>query len=346
VLEPAGPGGSTPHLIADILVRQRRVLLATVAACVAVAAAWVLLVTPLYEGASSVRIDREQMTVPMPIQRLTGDSEISTEIEVLKSRTLAEDAVRSFALQASVRSPKGTSPSALLENLRIADDVRARTITIRSREGGGFEVADGRREIEAAAGAPVRLDGVAFDLPREGAPGKIEFEVRPMSKALREFRSDIAVTRAAREANIVVVRYRTPEPELAAAVPNFMVGSFIERRQTLQQSQSGVTVDFLREQIARLGIDLAHAEEQLQSYRERNNVVSLVAEATTQVARLAEVEAERDALAAERAALAKLLADIEGRCPGPRTAETRRIGGCWPFRASCATRRRRSCSGR
>ena len=326
VLEPAGSAGTTPRLIADILIRQRSVLLATVGVCVAVASAWVLLVTPLYEGASSVRIDREQMTLPMPMQRLTGDSEISTEIEVLKSRTLAEDAVRSFHLQVTMRTPKLERPSALLGNLQVADDVSPRTIAIRSREEGGYEVVDGRRKIEAEAGSTVKLEGVVFDLPMGDGPAKIEFEVRPMSKALRQFRSDVAVTRAAREANIVVVRYRTPDPELAAEVPNFVVGSFIERRQTLQQSQSGVTVDFLREQIARLGADLTRAEEQLQSYRERNDVVSLVAEATTQVARLAEVEAERDALAAERSALAKLMAEIEGE------ASLAADGGDAPYR--------------
>jgi hypothetical protein len=60
------------------------------------------------------------------------------------------------------------------------------------------------------------------------------------------------------------------------------------------------------------------AEEALQEFREERRVVELETEAREQVGRLAELQAQRAALAAERDALTQLLGAIEARDEGGR----------------------------
>ena len=69
---------------------------------------------------------------------------------------------------------------------------------------------------------------------------------------------------------------------------------------------------FLREQIAKLSRRLGVAEENLRIFRERAGVVSLPDEASTGVMRAGELQAKRNALEAERAALAELVERVRG----------------------------------
>jgi tyrosine-protein kinase Etk/Wzc len=72
--------------------------------------------------------------------------------------------------------------------------------------------------------------------------------------------------------------------------------------------------------------ELRGAEEQLRTFRERNQVVSLTDEASEQVKRLAELQAQRDALRSERDALAELLAQTNGgAATGSQTAAYRQL---------------------
>jgi tyrosine-protein kinase Etk/Wzc len=74
-------------------------------------------------------------------------------------------------------------------------------------------------------------------------------------------------------------------------------------------------VGFLDDQIRALSMQLAAAEDALQAFREANLVIAPEAEASAQMERLAEMQAERDAIAAEGAALAELLREIEAEGP-------------------------------
>src|SRR5687767_3476876 len=60
--------------------------------------------TPVYQSATSIRINEKQSAIP-ELLPLTGASDVSTEMEVLSSRTLAEDAVRDLRLQVRLEKP-------------------------------------------------------------------------------------------------------------------------------------------------------------------------------------------------------------------------------------------------
>jgi tyrosine-protein kinase Etk/Wzc len=72
-------------------------------------------------------------------------------------------------------------------------------------------------------------------------------------------------------------------------------------------ARTGSTVLFLKQQLDTLGIQLRAAEDTLRAYRERSGVVDGNEEALTQVRRLAQIQADRGALEAERQALAQLV---------------------------------------
>ncbi|HXE57625.1 MAG TPA: polysaccharide biosynthesis tyrosine autokinase, partial [Gemmatimonadales bacterium] len=93
--------------------------------------------------------------------------------------------------------------------------------------------------------------------------------------------------------------------------------SFIEGRVAVQKTGARSTVEFLRTQLDTIESQLRRAEEALRVFREREQVVSLTAEADAQVGRLAELQAARNQLESERSALARIVEEVRAERPAP-----------------------------
>ena len=90
-----------------------------------------------------------------------------------------------------------------------------------------------------------------------------------------------------------------------------LAARFISARQSERRAQARSTARFLRDQIDKLSSSLRTAENGLRAFRERAGVVSLPDEASSGLLRLGELQARRSALDAERAALARLVQEVQ-----------------------------------
>ena len=78
----------------------------------------------------------------------------------------------------------------------------------------------------------------------------------------------------------------------------------------MQTTEARSTAKFLRQQLDTLAVQLAESENQLKVFRETNQVVSLEAEAQSDVTRLATLRAQRDEIETQRQDLSHSLAEI------------------------------------
>ncbi len=169
--------------------------------------------------------------------------------------------------------------------------------------------------MSAAPDSVVELGGVSVRLaPRsrlipalQARHGTIEVTVSSFDETVRRLQKALKVKRRTPESNILDVTYRGTDPELVRDVPNVLTTQFIAGRQRERRAQARNTAAFLREQIEKLSRRLQSSEEELRTFRERSGAVSLQDEASTGVSQLAEVRAKRNALEAERTALADLV---------------------------------------
>jgi capsular exopolysaccharide synthesis family protein len=110
---------------------------------------------------------------------------------------------------------------------------------------------------------------------------------------------------------VVTITYRGNEPALVRDIPNVLATQFIERRLAAQQAETRSTAHFLRDQIEKLNGQLASAEEALRSFRERARIVNIGEQGRSEIGTFAQVQAQRNAVDAERASLAQTLATTE-----------------------------------
>ena len=326
------PDGVRPREVWGVLRRSRRLLLLCTALGIAAGLLVASRMQPVYQSVAKIEVLRVRSgatALEAPAATAAADeSRIGTEIEVLRSRALAEAVVDSLALQVGVRGADGAARSDILSAIRLAPGADSARLGFERIGENRFRVRDLRRERTLATVAPgqaVRLgDGSVFVLAR-GAARYPEFEVRVGGRdaAVDDLLASTEVSRPSRDANIIHVEYRGGDPALARDVPNALAGHFMQSRREMHGTQARSTVGFLRRQLDTIRSQLGVAEDRLQGFREREQVVDLPVEASTQVTRLAQMEAERGALNAERTALSGMLQQA-------RAAEG--AGGASPYR--------------
>lgn len=306
----------------NVIQRNRWVALGVPVLVLAATVGFVLTATPIYEATTSLQVDEQGTSVPVldALKSLSsGGSKIDTDMEVLHSRTLAEQAVDSLGLALSVRAPRRVARTALFSLVRVSRQAPAGEYVLQ-REGERFRVVDGatgRTLGSAAPGETVQLPGATLTLASGAAAhARIELRVQPFERAVRAFRQTLDVSRPNRQADVVVLRYEGPDPQLVRDVPNVLAAEFMTRRQLGQQSQALSTVAFLRSQIDTLSRQLGVAEDALRRFRERNRVVAPDEQAKAEVGRLVDLQAQRDLAEAERSALADLMAQTESAAAG------------------------------
>jgi tyrosine-protein kinase Etk/Wzc len=295
-----------------IIRRSRWLIFLCVTLTVGAAAAYTFLwARPTYEASTTLRFEEEEVNLPELVRRLSTESQVSTEVEVLQSRALAEGVIRHFSLQVALVQPRMVPRSALLGNIEASNAADSVDVRLTRQADGSFVVEDAARGLRhgvAHVGDRIAAGGVAFTLlPAASGEAAIRVGLLRLDEAVQAFSGAMKVARPSREANVAMLRYRGSDPDLVAEVPNFMARQFIAERQEIKKLKARSTVRFLHEQLDTLARQLAVSEEQLRAFREKAKVVSLPDEAKGQVERLTKLQQERATLEAERSALAQLL---------------------------------------
>jgi capsular exopolysaccharide synthesis family protein len=314
------------------LVRNRWLILGCVALVLGGAVVYTLRQTPTYEATATLRIQERQLDISQIYRTLStgvAGSDLGTEIAVLGSRALREDAVRALGLQLQVLEPQRFAREKLIGRIKVAPDAQPAQFRLVSRADGRFDILgvdDTSQARTSGSDGFVQLPGVSFAL----TPKATEFEelligIQSFASAVDGLAGGLSVDKPRNDAYILTVTYSSTDRLLARDVPNLITASYIARRQLNRTSEARSTVKFLREQLARVQGELAASEESFRSFQERAHVLDPQVEISHEVARLIQKESERSSIQAERDALRESLAEIEG-------AAAREPSGPSPYR--------------
>ncbi|MEO6445107.1 MAG: GNVR domain-containing protein [Gemmatimonadaceae bacterium] len=274
-----------------------------------IALAYARTATPRYEATSTVRIDVRPSTLPSIYADQAARDEIFTEIEVLRSRTIAADVVDSLALSVEMTQPRRTPRADVFASLRQVAPADVEELRLVRGKDGKYTI-DGTKQL-VTPGVPVTVHGVRFVLAETDVhPGIITLHLQPREATLEQLLKDIDIGRAGLQANIIALRYASEDPALARDVLNVWTSSFIRRRQSIQRAEATSTATFIQAQLDTLSPQLAKAEDRLLAFRNANKIVAPEVEAMTQVNQRALLQATRNDLESERTALAQAMSRV------------------------------------
>jgi capsular exopolysaccharide synthesis family protein len=312
----APPGGEVGWLQGMIaVVRLHPWLIASCTIAFAALAAWYSIrAVPVFEAITTMRIEESRSTVPELLRNLGTESDVSTELEELRSRSLAEEVTRRLSLQFRLVRP-WVRRDALFTKIKVAEAARPGSFELRRQADRRFDLIDRKTHdvlMRVVTGEPVSLPGVSFTLAGgAGVYSTIQFDIQGFVGAAAGMDANLKVRQVNREARMVEVAYRDTDPQLVWLAPKVLVEEFIARRQAVRTSQARNTADFLRKQLDTLTAQLAASEDEVKQYRQRHEVINPEAEASGQVGRLIETQSRRGVIEAERTALSRLLAKID-----------------------------------
>ncbi len=303
-----------------MLLRRHWILLA---ACVAGAVVAVGIYTwrsrPVYEASSLLRFDQQQVNLPQLVQELSTENRINTEVGVLQDRSAAVAVIDSLGLRAQPTLPRGVQVSQVFSFLHVTPLVDTATFTVAPGANGRVTVGragSNREPVSGRIGDTLEVGGLAMVLrPLATTLSPFQIHVVSLDQAVRSFTASLKVDRPQRDADLIAIQVRGPDPVRAAQAANLLGENLISGGRRAQLARTGSAVAFLTEQLDTLGTQLNAAENALQSYTQRAGAVDATEQARTQVGRLAQVQADRGAIVAERDALATLLRQIRTATP-------------------------------
>ena len=318
------PGRVDPATVAGLwsLVRRHRWTVAIgVVIMVVLVGLFTFLVPPRWESVAAIRLEETKVDLPDLVTRVGQDREVSTELEALQSRRLAEATIDSLNLRA-ITTPVRTPRAALFSAIKVkhADDSALYTFKLRESDK-TYVVHDEDADKDVAvvkAGGVVTLPAVTATVAPTVTEDEFTLAIIGRDVAAEAFGKALKVDRPDRDANVLTLTYRGTDRRLVRDVPNVLAGLFIGDRDSQHKVQARSTAKVLAQQLDSVSRQLAASEGQLEAFREQNGIVSLPDEATSDVTHLAELQADRNTIGAERDALASLMADITAQAARQR----------------------------
>jgi tyrosine-protein kinase Etk/Wzc len=271
---------------------------------------------PVYEGASTLRIEEKESNLPEAFRTLSVPvSWLPTEMEELRSRALAADVVMDLGLQLRLVEPQVRQRSTILRHVQVSDTAAVGQYRLAARPGGGLALlSDSTKQLLAVfdSARQVNFGGFSFELAAPSLPPKgLRFVVEAPSTVAVRVAGAVEVTQPSRDVNIVRVSYRSQDRELAWRVPQALVTHYMAQRQELQTLQLRSTIEYLQTQITTIADQLAESEQKLETYRQRNEVIDPQTQASSEITRLVTMQTQRSMLENERSAIADLLAQVD-----------------------------------
>lgn len=302
-----------------LLSRGRWWILGITLAALAAAAIGTRLQRPQYTSATVIRIDEEESALSLlgggERALRGGGSRIDTEVDVLRSRRIVEAAASSLGLHVELLEPRAPRGQ-VLQALEASRAAAPGSYVVEPDASGGYtlRMEGSGTEVRGRAGEPLRLGGVTVvvnpGFARRRSNTTIRLRVTEFQRAVADAQEDLAVLRPNPRSQLVRIQYRSTDRLLAAEFPNALAESFIAYKRGSSKTESGSTVDFLREQVDAYATQLRESEQRLREFREEANVVNLEEEGTEQVRRLANLQVQREEVAQERDGLQRILSSV------------------------------------
>lgn len=314
-------GGETIHLrdYLYIIYKRRWLILATLGLVISATAYLTFTAKPVYEAESTIRIETPRSGNSILSQspnwsyyKLLG--QLETEIEVLKSRSIAERVVTRLGLPLESLNG-GMRRQELFESISVSREATPGEYRIHFEKDGTFRVFLGDSLLASGElGAPVRLTGLefAFRPALRVVPRELAFEILDFDSAVKSFMKN-SEAKPVKDTNIIKISVRGHDPLEVEKMVNTWAEEFLSQGLAYNKLEARSVREFLEEQLSVVSEQLRGSEEALQDFKESSQVVVLSVEAESQITELARFEAERAAAMTEMDGIQRFLAKIEER---------------------------------
>lgn len=277
-------------------------------------------VTPMYESTAKLKLADTQEGVPSAnlfkdFDVFATPNKISTEIEVLKSTSLIEKTLEKLPFsteiyrKGKVRSVElfGDSPikvESILNDEKNYD--KKFIINITSNQNFIIKASDSAKEVKGTFGVPTAIKGGKILITKndsylQSKPGakivdQYEVEFLSREKLLDMINKNLDIVSVDKDVPVIRINYKSNVPEKASLLVNTLAETYIQDYIENKYRAANTTVDFLKNEIGQANNKLSGAENRIENYRNKENIINIPQETETDLRKISQLKIQKSNL--------------------------------------------------
>jgi tyrosine-protein kinase Etk/Wzc len=288
----------------NVIMRRRRIFLLSFLALFIGVALYTFMMKPIYEANSTLHVKDDKKGgksgVLGDLALLNSANPVDSEIEIIKSRTNAEEVVKRLHLTWGIsKKSNGMSftivefDSTLKQPGYTVELTGADSYRVKSKSGDEVVGKNGQLLKTPTLTLLIKdLKGQAGD--------SFRLNLKPFNRTAESLRKSFKVSEVGKKTNIIKISYNNTNPVMARDVVNTLVQVYLDQTLSFKTEEASRTVSFVEEQLKGTRDDLDQSEKNLQAYKTNSGVVKLDAEAQELIKKLSDIEKERASVSLQR----------------------------------------------
>ncbi|WP_288462459.1 Wzz/FepE/Etk N-terminal domain-containing protein [uncultured Chryseobacterium sp.] len=276
-------------------------------------------VTPMYESTAKLKLADTQEGVPSAnlfkdFDVFATPNKISTEIEVLKSTSLIEKTLEKLPFsteiyrKGKVRSVELFNDSPIKVESILSDEKNYdKKFIINVNSNQNFTInSDSAKEIKGTFGVPTAIKGGKILITRndsylQSKPGakivdQYEVEFLSREKLLDKVNKNLDIVSVDKDVPVIRINYKSNVPEKASLLVNTLAETYIQDYIENKYRAANTTVDFLKNEIGQANNKLSGAENRIENYRNKENIINIPQETETDLRKISQLKIQKSNL--------------------------------------------------
>jgi tyrosine-protein kinase Etk/Wzc len=285
-----------------ILQRRWRIIAITVFVVFITASAVMFTQPALYNGTATVLVEERKSTLALEELSLGGGAiPVETEMEIIKSRTIAEAVVEALGLDVV---PDTYNPEKRLfltgyTSQNFPPNVYPEfSITLQEDNTYVVHGPKGKRIGVGHNGKLFQTDSVSFTATLTGyKPGEmVHFTKLPFQGAVAQLQNNLVVQQIGKKTNIIDISVKLADPYLARDTANKITEVYLAQNIAHKSQEASQMLDFIEQQLETIRRNLEAGEQELDEIKTTKGIFILSETAQKLISQISQLEVNRASL--------------------------------------------------
>ncbi len=293
-------------------------ILALMVGCVILANRYLRYVTPMYESTTKIKLAdlQEGVTANNLFQDLdvfSSKNKTAVEIEVIKSQTLIEKVIDKLDFDTEIFRVGTLRATELYDDRPFVAEVelynkkyygKKLNIMVLDNENYNIQLHENDTTYSGIFGQKLEIEDVLklrLSLNKTLLNGKKkidligDYAITKWSKQglYRKIYGNLDVVAVDKDVAVVKIIYKNNRPEKAALLANTLAKTYIEDYIESKYRTADVTANFLDNQIKNVYEKLSQSEDNIENYKEEENIINLRQETETDLRKIAQLKIQQ-----------------------------------------------------
>jgi len=296
------------------VIRRRRKLCVTAFFAVFLGVAlFTFTMKPVYQATATLHLKDDKAKGGLLGElALNSVNPIDAELEILKSRSNAENVVKRLHLDWQVSQRTDGLSFRVLE-FTSTEKEPSYTITLTGTDTYSVANDDGKTVGSGSTGHLLQSQGLTLLLHElRGKTGdSFHLDLLPFNDTVKELRNGLKAAEIGKKTNIISLSYASTDPDKARDVVNTLVQVYLDQTIAFKTEEASRTVGFVEEQLKGVRTELEGSEKNLQAYKTTSGVVQLDTEAQSLIQAFADADKRKAEISLQKKQVEFALASLK-----------------------------------